>query len=178
MRCVWSVLAAATVLACSTSDATSRRRALESDAARRLVGAWDVSFVADSTSMAFRMRGSSDRVTGTIAFTLNRSGADADAMLRDITHEGAYDLDFSPFGFTTRLADAPAVAVARLASSTGTSRDADSLWIVLSPGSEQFPLLMRGMIGGDSARGTWSAQAFSAGGGAGRFVMRRHLDPR
>jgi hypothetical protein len=169
---------AATVLACSAPDSTSRQRFLDTDAARRFVGAWDVSFVADSTSMAFRIGGSADRVTGTIAFTLNRSGADADPMLRDITHEGAYDLDFSPFGFTTRLSDAPPVAVARLASPVGAARDADSLWIVLSPGSERFPLLMRGMIGGDSARGTWSAQGFSAGGGAGRFVMRRHLDRR
>jgi hypothetical protein len=33
--------------------------------------------------------------------------------LRGITHEGSYDLDFQPFGWTTREADAPAVPVAR-----------------------------------------------------------------
>jgi hypothetical protein len=36
---------------------------------------------------------------------------------------------------------------------------------------------MTGRLTGDSATGEWRASAFSAGGGAGTFTMRRH-EPR
>jgi hypothetical protein len=175
---VSAALAAAVMLA-ACADAGERERLLASPAARRLVGTWDATFTNDPRA-SVGVVSTATSVQGTMAFTLDHHGPASVDELRDITHEGSYDLDFSPFGWTTRSSDAPAVAIARVAagdaraSKHGDARD--SLFVVLSPGTERFAVRMVGVFAGDSASGMWSARAYSAGGGAGRFVMRRHRD--
>ena len=176
MRRATCLLLAALLSACGPRDAADREALLGSDAARRLVGVWDVTFDADTLATVMPRRLARRRVTGTMVFTLNRSGAYSTSALQGITHDGAYDLDFVPFGFTTRAADAPAAAIARIqpvAHERG-SHDVDSLWVVLSPGTDHFAVRLRGALSGDSASGTWITESYSSGGGAGRFRMQRH----
>ena len=115
---------------------------------------------------------------GTLAFTVDRYGRTETAELSGITNEGTYDIDFQPFGWTTRAADAPAVAVARVYTILRLAGDGGSDWlvVVLSPGSQRLAVVMSGTFSGDSASGTWSAYGYRAGGGTGRFVMRRHAN--
>jgi hypothetical protein len=170
---MWRDMRAALVLvscllavgACSRDDAAERARLLHTQAARRLVGTWDATFVADARPGATH----SASVRGMLAFTTDVHGPSFTAEMRGITHEGTYDLDFSPAGFTTGVADAPATAVARVVPGVGS----DSLQVVLSPGTERFAVRMVGMLAWDSAFGTWNAYSRGAGGGSGRFVMRR-----
>jgi hypothetical protein len=167
------------LLACQTDDGAQRTRVLDSPAARRLVGAWAVSFEVD-TNMATppQARLSRPPVEGMLVLAPDHTGPSSTPELDGITHEGAYDVDFRPFGFTTRTAGAPAVVVARIVPATELSlvhSATDSLYVVLSPGTDRFAVRMSGTLTGDSASGVWSAYAFSAGGGAGRFVMRRHV---
>lgn len=41
-------------------------------------------------------------VTGTLVFAEDHYGRIASAELPNPTHDGVYDIDFQPFGFTTR----------------------------------------------------------------------------
>jgi hypothetical protein len=139
---------------------------------RRLVGSWQVTFQADPHETP-GLRDSSANVSGMIAFTRNRYGPRSDARVGALTHEGVYDLDFRPFGFSTRDAGEPASAVARVFPATGHDSASDSLIVILSPGAARFAVQMSGTVVGDSATGRWLASSFSAGGGAGGFRMRR-----
>lgn len=177
MRGSWLLALAVIGLgACSTHDTAKRERLLDTPAARRLVGTWNVSFEMNAHAAPPDAPAARVRVTGVIAFAPDHHGLTATTELNGITHEGAYDLDFRPFGWSTREADAPAVAVARVVSTAGASPSdtgRDSLYIVLSPGTQRFAVRMSGMLATDGATGIWSARSFSAGGGTGRFVMQR-----
>lgn len=147
---------------------------LDNAAARRFAGVWDVVFHADS-QVGYSRHDPDAVVTGTLAFTEDIHGPTEVAGLSGITHTGVYDLDFRPFGWTTRTGSEPAVAAARaLGAARGTAKGsgADSFYVVLSPGAGRFAVRMAGAVLGDSAIGTWSARSFAAGGGAGSFVMR------
>ena len=162
--------------ACGGADAAQRTRLLDAPAMRRLAGSWEVSFVADPRSTTLSMHASPLVVTGTIVLATAHHGPNAVRDMRNVTHEGAYDLDFRPFGWTTRGENDPAIAVAQLSPGAATGSVAtlpDSVFVVLSPGTSRFSVQMRGTLKGDSVQGTWSASSFSAGGGDGRFVMRR-----
>jgi hypothetical protein len=165
--------------ACADADAGQRARLLDSPVARRLVGTWDVTFTNDPHA-AVSLASTATSVQGTMAFTTDHHGPASVDELSDITHEGSYDLDFTPFGWTTRSSDAPAVAIARVSTGSALApaqtEVRDSLFVVLSPGTERFAVRMAGVFAGDSASGVWNARAYSAGGGAGRFVMRRHAE--
>jgi hypothetical protein len=164
--------------ACARHDEGERDHVLESPAVQRLVGAWDVSFAIDPHA-SLRAPPTTRALTGTLAFTVDRYGRTETAELSGITNEGTYDIDFEPFGWTTRAATAPAVAVARVSTPLRPAGDdvPDSLVVVLSPGSDRLAVLMSGTFSGDSASGVWSAYGYRAGGGTGRFVMRRHRNP-
>jgi hypothetical protein len=71
-------------------------------------------------------------------------------------HDGAYDIDFSRFGFTTRSAGEFPGAVAQIAdvpASLDTSKLRDSLRIILSPGAQSFAVRMTAEMRGDSIVG-------------------------
>lgn len=156
-------------LACAPDETPARARLLNSPAARRLVGAWDVTFQLDvATSVAVRAA-TAPPVTGTLVFAEDRYGHTSSRELGEPTHDGVYDVDFGPFGFSSRAAGDVPVAVARVASASPR----DSLYVVLSPGTTALAVQMTGTISDDDAAGQWRASAFSAGGGAGRFIMRR-----
>lgn len=161
--------------ACARNDEGERDLVLQSPAVQRLVGAWDISFATDPHASLGAPQ-TARVLTGTLAFTVDRYGRTETAELSGITNQGTYDIDFLPFGWTTRAPDAPAVAVARVNANVRPTGDevADSLVVVLSPGSERLAVVMSGTFTGDSASGIWSAYGYRAGGGTGRFVMRRH----
>jgi hypothetical protein len=170
------VLTLSGVAACGGADAAERARLLDGPAMRRLVGSWEVSFQPDPGSSTLAMHTSAASVAGTIVLATAHHGPTAVHEMRGITHTGAYDLDFQPFGWTTRGSNDPAVVVARLGpllATPGDSAARDSVFLVLSPGTSRFSVQMAGTLSGDSVRGTWSASSFSVGGGEGRFVMRR-----
>ena len=172
-----AVLAASTACArVDAKDTTARAQRVDSPAARRLAGTWDATFTNDPRA-SITLAGATSAVTGTLAFTTDHHGPRSIDGLSGVTHEGSYDLDFQPFGWTTRPDDAPAIAVARVMPAQPVhDRTPDSLVVVLSPGTERFAVRMEGAFSADSAWGRWSARAYSAGGGAGTFVMRRHRE--
>lgn len=177
---VAALLLAGIGAACGADHGADRARMLENVAARRFAGVWDVTFHADS-QLGFSRHAPDALVTGTLAFTEDVHGPTDVAELAGVTHTGVYDLDFRPFGWETRSGNEAAVAVARVLGATGVAvapAAADSFYVVLSPGTQRFAVRMAGTIVGDSCAGTWSASSFSAGGGAGTFVMRHRAGSR
>lgn len=176
-------------LACAPGADRQRDRLLASPSVHRLDGLWTLTLTARQPA------GASDgpetrEVSGIIAFTTDHHGATTAGGIDGITHQGTYDLDFSPLGWTTRDAATPALVVARLlptelqakgslpqaALATPTSvRALDSLAVSIGPGTSRYTVQLRGTLDGDRASGTWSATAFSGGGGSGSFVMSRRL---
>lgn len=161
--------------ACSNPDSTNRAEVLASPAARRLIGAWNVSFRLDRSGTLVRTDVDTSSVTGTIVFVEDSKGFVSTDELTGPTHDGAYDIDFSRFGFTTRSAGDFPGAVARIADLTprSDSLPRDSVQIVLSPGSQQFVVRMTGEMHGDTVAGVWSASTYRADAGSGHFVMKR-----
>ena len=164
-----TVVVVAAGVACTGNDGSRGRGALNDAEALRLVGAWEASFRLDPSTSVTVYAVSSAPVTGTIVFAEDHYGRVASDELGTATHAGVYDVDFAPFGFTSRDPGDVPVAVARLAPRPG----GDSLHVVLSPGTPQFAVRMDGIIAGDSAAGAWHADSRSAGGGAGQFTMHR-----
>lgn len=173
MRARWlAVVSLLSLGACHQGDdeAAQRERLLDTPAARRLTGMWTVAFEADAGTTLTLRRGPG-LVAGTLVLGPDHHGPTSTAELSGITHQGAYDVDFRPFGWSTRSGDEPAAAVARVITAGGSG--ADSLYMVLSPGTQRFAVRMTGTVAGDSATGRWIAISYGAGGGSGRFVMRR-----
>jgi len=170
------VLVAASVMAlligCARDEAPERSRVLDDAEARRLVGTWVVLFWLDPAQTITTYARPAVPVTGTLVFAEDHFGRIASAELNGPTHDGVYDIDFRPFGFSSRDERAVPTVVARI----DPGAKGDSLYVVLSPGKSRFAVRMAGTIAGDSAAGAWRAAAFSAGGGGGRFVMRRQRD--
>lgn len=173
---VMLLLATVGVGACDSVDAAQREHLLDTPAVQRVVGVWAVSIRADSQVMT-NVHARGRTITGTMAFTVNHHGPRDILELSGVTHQGVHDLDFVPFGWASGTIDAPAVAVARVVPASadgGRANQPDSIYVVMSPGTTQFAVRMTGLVNADSAWGVWSASSFSAGGGAGSFVMRRH----
>ena len=160
-------------VACDRPDAARRLALLDSPAEQRLVGTWDATFYLDSRASLRPVGDATTAVRGVLAFAPDHHGPVSIAELDGVTHEGAYDLDFSPFRFTTPT-DVPAVAMARVIPGAR----ADSIEIVLSPGTGRFAMRMAGHLTSDSASGDWIAYAYAGNGGTGRFVMRRRTAPQ
>ena len=168
-RAATVAVAMAATLGCASDETPARARLLDSPAARRLVGAWDVTFSLDVATSATVRPATTPSVTGTLVFAEDRYGHTSSRELGEPTHDGAYDVDFGPFGFSSRAAGDVPVAVARVASASPH----ESLYVVLSPGTTRLAVQMTGTLDDDSATGEWRAAAFSAGGGAGHFTMHR-----
>ena len=168
-RDLLAALMVAAVLGCTPDDTAVRSRVLDAAAAHRLVGTWDVAFLLDPAQAIATSARAATPVAGTLVFAEDHYGRIAAAELSGPTHDGVYDVDFQPFGFSTREQGAVPVVVARVTPAGA----GDSLYVVLSPGTPRFAVRMTGTLAGDSAAGVWSAAAFSAGGGSGRFAMRR-----
>jgi len=169
-RMAIAALSGAALLACERNEEPPASRVA---VARRLVGTWDVTFWLDSERTISTYVHASAPVAGTLVFALDHYGRLDAPELNAPTNDGLYDADFRPFGFSTRDGDNVPVVVARLVPRpTG-----DSVYVVLSPGRTRFSVRMTGRLVDDSAVGDWRAAAFSAGGGAGRFAMRRRREP-
>jgi hypothetical protein len=172
-RPVLAVGVAAALLACGHDDGAARARLLESPAARQLVGAWDVTFrVEVATAVAVHPR-NTPPITGTLVFAEDRDGHASSDDVGHPTHDGVYDVDFDPFGFSSHAAGEVPEALARVTETAV----GDSLYVVLSPGTTRIAVQMAGRLTADSAAGVWHASTFSSGGGAGSFTMRRHDAP-
>jgi hypothetical protein len=169
-RITLAVWVTAAAVGCGHDDAAARARLLASPDARRLVGAWDVTFrLGVATSVAVHPS-ATPPITGTLVFAEDRYGPASSTELGKTTHDGVYDVDFARFGFTSRAPDDVPVAVARMAPTAV----GESLYVVLSPETTRFAVRMAGRLAGDSAAGQWDASSFSSGGGSGTFSMRRH----
>jgi hypothetical protein len=161
-------------LACAHDDEPARARLLASPASRHLVGAWNVEFRLDRARSISVRALDTGSVTGTLVFAEDRFGRVASSELGESTHDGVYDVSFTPFGFSSRAEGDVPVAIARVVPTA----QGESLYVVLSPGTTRLAVRMAGTLAGDSATGAWRAAAFSAGGGAGTFRMhRRRAEP-
>lgn len=163
------------VAGCSDTDEGNRAATLASPAARRLNGSWQVSFSLDRNATLTPYAQDTSRLTGSIAFAEDNHGVVSADELASPTHDGAYDIDFSRFGFSTRTSGSFPEVIARV-SVVGNLHGrpgADSVSIVLSPGGQLLTVRMTGLMAGDSIVGGWTASGYRSSGGAGRFVMHR-----
>jgi hypothetical protein len=159
------------VSACGNDDQQERVALLASPPARQLVGTWTARFWLD---MGFGRSTHDDSTTiaGTISLEEDTYGHVSADALENATHAGVYNLDFSKFGFSAREPGELPAAIARVSDSP-RGNSGDSLIIVLSPGTALFPVVMTGLIAGDSAAGQWIASANRSGGISGHFLMKR-----
>jgi hypothetical protein len=136
----------------------------------RLAGPWDADFILTD---AFRRQPSPNlRVHGPLLFIRIRSAPDFPDMTAPGQY-GVYDVDFSPFGFDSRLAGTVPTAIGR--NITVTVPGVDSVFIVLGPERRGVVVLMRGRLNADRAEGVWTAVSTTRSGigESGRFVMTR-----
>ena len=159
----------AAMFACGQADEPSAARIA---IARRLVGTWDATFWLDSERTISAYVHARKPVAGTLVFALDHYGRLDAPELSAPTNDGLYDADFRSFGFSTRDDGSVPVVVARVVPRPM----GDSVYVVLSPGRTRFAVRMAGQLTDDSVVGDWRASAFSAGGGAGHFSMRRRRD--
>jgi hypothetical protein len=106
-------------------------------------------------------------VYGQLALLANRSVSQAYPLMESPSAYGAFDVDFTPFGFDARSNDETPRAVAGWLS-------LDSLEIILGDPSSDITVRMRGRVRDDSIAGSWRVLVSRTGGGGGRFVMVRH----
>lgn len=105
------LLIAAMLMACTDRGALNR----EAEAARtqRLIGTWDARFYIDRPlvvgSDAESMK---QEVHGQLALLANRSVSQAYPLMESPSAYGAFDVDFTPFGFDARSDDETPVAAA------------------------------------------------------------------
>lgn len=152
---------------CGQDDAAGRAAVLATPLARGAIGTWRATFWLDPRSTLGALIPDSTSVSGEIVLAEDSRGAISAAELQASTHDGVYDVDFSPFGFSSRESGALPGVIARVVPAS------DSLYVVLSPGTPLFAVRMMGVISGDTAAGTWTASGNRVSGGSGRFVMRR-----
>lgn len=170
--------------ACAAPREAGRQSLLETPAARRLVGTWQLQLIRDGVHVEPGAVGEVRKAEGTVTFLTDRVGRVSATELPGATHSGVYDLDLSPLGFMPDTPGPVPAAVARVgpggAASDGAGPSgrttADSVFIVLSPGAGRLYVMFAGTMRGDSIGGRWRAESFSAGGAAGDFVMRRTRD--
>jgi hypothetical protein len=160
------IVIAAMLIACNErSGLASEARPADT---RRLVGTWDARFYLDRPLIVGSDSESTKRdVQGELAFLANRSLSQAYPMMESPAANGAFDVDFTPFGFDARSDDATPVATASWLSP-------DSLEIILGDPHNDITVRMRGKVSSDSIAGTWRVLVSRTGGGGGRFVMVRH----
>ena len=136
----------------------------------RLVGSWEARFL-----LSDGLRGQPSLVGGVhgrLIFVRIESGRSFPDLAAPVQY-GLYDIDFSPFGFDSRVdGDIPA-AIAR--TSTAPSPGVDSLFIVLDPERRGVVVLMRGQLHGHRADGVWTAMSSTRSGigESGTFAMTR-----
>ena len=106
-------------------------------------------------------------VQGELAFLANRSVNRAYPTMDSPAAYGAFDVDFTPFGFDARSDDETPIAAAGWLSP-------DTTEIILGDPSSDITVRMRGRVTGDSIAGSWRVLVSRTGGGGGRFVMVRH----
>src|SRR3954465_2218574 len=83
-------------------DEPARARLLASPISQRLVGAWTVAFQLDRARSGSGRRLDPGGVSGTVVFAEDRYGRVSSTELGESTHDGVYDVNFAPFGFSSR----------------------------------------------------------------------------
>ncbi len=147
--------------------------------APRLARVWDATFVLDAPPLGFdsaALRATPQgRVHGILAVVPNHwltTAATAAATLPTRpTLYGAYDVDFTPFGFDPRDADRVPDVVGTASSVAPPGRD--SVLLVLGPASERGRVVLAGTLRADSIVGTWQLQSAGRAGttAQGHFVL-------
>jgi hypothetical protein len=122
-----------------------------------LVGVWDAEFKrdGDATSPAL----------GQIALFSSPKLRAHFAISAPNVLEGAYDVDYSEWGFDTRSPSELSQANARLVST-------DSIEIILNPRVSGGSIVLRGVLANGNAIGTWYRE--TPAGPRGTFKLVRH----
>jgi hypothetical protein len=150
------------------NDRVTLDRQARASTTQRLVGTWDARFHLDRPLILGSDSDSAKHdVQGELAFLANRSVNRAYPTMESPAAYGAFDVDFTPFGFDARSDDETPVAAAGWLSP-------DSLEIILGDPHNDITVRMRGRITNDSIVGGWRVLVSRTGGGGGQFVMVRH----
>jgi hypothetical protein len=160
------------LLACVGCDELNGgdRRAVGVTESDHLTGSWEASFALDEFGSQPSV---AHGVHGTMVFARIKQGGPSFPDMAVPLDYGLYDIDFSSYGFDSRVAGAVPTAIAR--SWSVSPREPDSLLVVLNPERRGVIVLMRGRLRIDRADGVWTAMstARSGIGESGRFVMTR-----
>ena len=160
------------LLACTACGDWSggSKGAVAAAASDRLVGSWEARFL-----LSDGLRGEPslvDGVHGRLIFVRIKSARSFPDLAAPVEY-GLYDIDFSPYGFDSRVGGDIPTAIARI--STAPSPGVDSLFIVLDPERRGVVVLMRGQLHGNRADGVWTAMSSTRSGigESGTFAMTR-----
>jgi len=155
----WRGALAAVVLAGCGPGQSQWQASLAAARAERLVGVWIARLRVD------RVTGDSlPPVTGQIGLTLNEEGRRVAQFGERPTYFGTFDIDLATAGISAAAAGIPAL--------TGRLRG-DTLELSLGPQSDS-PVLLMGILVGDSVGGRWTAHQRAGADRSGSFVLRRH----
>jgi hypothetical protein len=165
---------------CHGRDPTERDTLLARSDAARLIGAWNLTLILEHPlNLLYDPHALARPITGTIAFTENRTSDEDLADFGTVTHKGVYDLDLTAFGLPAAGGAGSQSAVARTVPVHASKRvaglappGADSVLIALVPVDTRLWMRLTGVLVRDSVAGFWTA-AVARAGASGQFVMTR-----
>lgn len=152
--------AALAILCLSCAGSGRRDGALDTAAARRLVGVWTVILQRSPVPPA-RPPAAGASVAGTIAIIQNRSGPPLRWGARELRHSGSFDIGLGRWSLDPG------------SRSLAAATFGDSVEIVLDPGAGDRSIRMLGAWRGDDLLGRWAAVPRASAASIGSFVMKR-----
>ncbi len=162
--CAFLVLAC---LGCDTLSGGDGPAVVDAEA-DHLTGSWEASFALDEFGGQPPV---ARRVRGTLVFARIKPGGPSFPDMAAPLDYGIYDIDFSSYGFDSRVAGAVPTAIARTWSVS--PHEPDSLLVVLNPERRGVIVLMRGQLRNGRADGVWTAMSATRSGigESGSFLM-------
>jgi len=163
------------VLACASQEPPTNATA--NGAPEGMIGAWDVTLSLSHPYPIGLDEPKVRQICGTMGFVQNDHRAQSD--FDSAPNLGVYDLDLARLGLNwMNDASFPAALVTRFepAQAKGIAARADSVRIILNPGSRE-QILLKGRHNVDGIDGVWVAQS-ARGTASGLFSLRPHDETR
>jgi hypothetical protein len=166
LRTMSAALALAGASGCAANSHGERAGARDVEAARQLVGVWDITITADRTAA---MSATTRPVEARGAFAFVAASPSSGRLI------GVCDVDIRPHHLSPLDAGVALTAeVHRVSRSDGSNAAwIDSVHILIDEGDAGYVVRLDGAIAGDSVTGSWNADSHATAGG-GHFMMRRH----
>ena len=170
----WTHRAVITLSAClmasgCVGDTAQPRRPSTDAGSARLSGTWAITLRLERpASLATDAKRLPRNVEGTVMLLEDHDAARSFAEMKDPTYIGVYDIDLD----SLELPPWDAYVLPGIAAHAGPGRARpDSVFLVINPTMTGHAVRLSGVLEGNQATGTWTAD--SPLGGGGTFTLRR-----